>query len=500
MPVLLTRPPTTDDELWEVVRVLWGIQIPRLSICENHCSPFEAFSHAFFSRDPGYSVWYGSRGSGKSLQLALLALTKALVLDCDVTLLGGSMEQSVNVHRHIARLLSYPDAPVHAVVKNTATELVTTTGRSVRPLPASQKTVRGPHPAMSLLDEVDEMEEDIYNAAQGQPLSQIGASGPIKEYLVASSTWQHPQGLFSKILNDARKKDLPVFSWCYKENLQPHGWLDPDVIQRKKLTVPEEMFRVEFDLGEPSGGARAFASEKVEQYSVNFNTCRVNTALSDSEWVYEFPVSGARYCIGADWAKESDWTVIVVLRIDCFPRKVVCIRRMNRLPWPVMLNAFKDLKIQYEDAIACHDGTGIGNVVHDMLDLGHDVTKFVMAGRERVKMLTSYITAFESGHYLIPRNSPLYDQHLWCSTADIYSPGTWNSHLPDEVAAMALAHRALGHLPAPFDATTVTKDKTPRDRDKGFYDYSWFTQETSPVSLESSVEVRTSSADDWWSI
>ena len=33
--VLFDRPPATPDELWESVRILWGVQLPRTPICDN---------------------------------------------------------------------------------------------------------------------------------------------------------------------------------------------------------------------------------------------------------------------------------------------------------------------------------------------------------------------------------------------------------------------------------------------------------------------------------
>ena len=73
--LILGRPPQDDDELWEVVRLLWGISIPRTPICPHHQSPFDAFADAYFARSP-FSIWKASRGmGGKTNTLGLLALS-----------------------------------------------------------------------------------------------------------------------------------------------------------------------------------------------------------------------------------------------------------------------------------------------------------------------------------------------------------------------------------------------------------------------------------------
>ncbi len=77
----IAREPLTDDELWWLIKAFWGVELPRHRVCDGHVSPFEAVAHAYFGRDPGFAVWYASRGSGKSLALAVLGLTKSITLD-----------------------------------------------------------------------------------------------------------------------------------------------------------------------------------------------------------------------------------------------------------------------------------------------------------------------------------------------------------------------------------------------------------------------------------
>src|SRR4051812_36550231 len=93
----LQRPPRSDDELYQLVRSLWGLTIPRHKVCEEHNAPFEAFANAFFAREPQILI-HGSRGlAGKSVLMSTLGQTCAAVWGSDVNILGGSMSQSENV-------------------------------------------------------------------------------------------------------------------------------------------------------------------------------------------------------------------------------------------------------------------------------------------------------------------------------------------------------------------------------------------------------------------
>lgn len=462
----LARPPTNPDELWWLVKAMFNVALPRVAICveEGHVSPFDAFCEGYFGNDANWVLWYGSRGTGKSYMLALLALVKAAVLEIDVTLLGGSMAQSQNVQAHVEDLMKRPGAPRHVVSKQIQSELEMGGTHSITPLPASQKTVRGPHPHMTLLDEIDEMDKAVYDAAMGQAMRKENARGfMIDEMVVASSTWQNPIGTFQEVKDEAEKKGLPVRTWCWREVIKseenPTGWMDPDFIRRKKLSVPAEMFRVEYELGEPAGGSRAFDLEKLNKYFVAMEPIDENHHGDDDEWIFAEPDALGTYAAGADWAKEQDKTVFRVIRTDIKPWKVVYLRHWNRRPWPTMIEAFNDLCVKYQ-AVSAHDGTGLGNVVHDMID--ERTMKVLMVGKDRTVLLTEYITAVEQGEYLMPRNTPSFAAHKSTTVEEVFGHSNWKSHLSDDVAAAAICHRAATRMAPAAAAQGVPKTDTPK--------------------------------------
>ena len=744
MPAIrLSRPPKNDDELWLCIKALWGVELPRHRVCDGHVSPFEAVSHAYFSKDPNFAVWYASRGSGKSLALAVLGLTKTFVADADCTILGGSIWQSQNVREHMSKMLRWPNAPTYAVKRDITTMIETTTRKQIKPLPASQTSVRGPHPPLQLLDEIDEMDYTLYQAALGQAMEQLNTRGEIVgEYIVASSTWQNPVGCqvvntpittyrgivpiqdvqvgdlvptragwryvthvhdmgmqecvtvrfasgreltctpwhpvwvsgsgfvradalsagtpvlahvsapgiglvvidpalpaasvdagsrvldddgargsqivpviadgplipaelgragvvlldrdglevpridagtvrtspaagatgvpvvaemvdvdvlgqsavqllpdplvgrddalgiapvgldpvavlhdserprdaligievdgytfaedkvvhvshhgmvlptwdltvagepeyvangilvhntMTTVIDDARKKGLPVFTWCWRELIKspanPHGWMNQSFIDRKKRTVSAEMWRTEYDLNEPSGTSRAFDLNAIEQYFVDYPEPIFEEHLQggiDDTWVWEAPTVTGSYAAGADWAKEQDKTVLAVMRTDVMPRRLVALRRMNRQKYPVMTAAFSKWVKEYH-ATAQHDKTGVGNALNDFLD--DDAAKgFVMVGRARAQMFTNYISDFEHGGYSLPRVEAFYRGHRGATVADVFAPHKWDEHTPDDVVAMAMAHRAAGKAPIPGNGELVGVKNDPSFR------------------------------------
>jgi hypothetical protein len=497
--IVLRRSPKTDDELWWLFKALWGVEMPRVSVCPDHVSPFTAVANAYFGRAPGYAVWYASRGSGKSLALAVLGLTKTLVEDINCTILGGSMTQSQNVAMHMKDLLMFPRAPLYALKGGsiekgvTATQITMATGKWLKPIPASQTTVRGPHPPLSLLDEVDEMEWDIYEAAMGQAMEQMNTRGEIiQEYIVASSTWQNPLGTFTKVIDNARKRGLPVYSWCWRELLEPHGWMTQRFIDQKRQTVSAEMWRTEYELNEPSGDSRAFDLTKLEECFVDYGVPidYLENGEDDQTWVWSDPDPIGAYAVGADWAQEKDKTVIACIRVDVSPRRLVYLRRVNKQPYPKMMKSFDDVVRKY-NATGRHDKTGLGTVVNDFLDTAGDegVEGFNFSGkRKRSQMLLAYVTAVEQGLYLLPRGTSetkagqflaeFHRGHRGTTTGDVY--GTHKDtgstegkhHLPDDVAAMGLAHLAAESYVGAIETPDMKTDHAPRKATAGFAEVS----------------------------
>lgn len=454
---LISRPPQTNDELWEVVRVLWGVKIPRTPVCPNHSTPFDAFADAFFARSP-VSVWKASRGlGGKSRTLAYLTLTEAVLLGAEANILGGSGAQSLNIHDAMKEGWDSALAPTDIIKNETRYETYLHNGAKIKAIMASQRAVRGPHPQRLRLDEIDEMDVGILDSALGQPMSKNG----VDTQVVMSSTHQYPDKTMTEMLTRAGQRGWPVYEWCWKETSnEVDGWLSKKMIKRIQDTVTKRMWEVEYDLQEPSFGGRAFDTSMVDQMFSGYvaegepdndnpgmETYKHHSVDAGEQYEIEAPLAYGEYVTGADWAKEKDWTVIVTFRTDVSPWRLVAYSRTNRKPYPFMVNLMNK-RIEKYGGKAIHDATGLGNVVADYLDAR--VKGFIMSGRQRDDMLTEYIAAVERGDLVAPKIESAYSEHKYASNEDIYARGN-TYHLPDTVCAFALAWNMRNHK-----RTTIT--------------------------------------------
>jgi len=439
----LTRPPHGDDELYQVVQSFWGVTIPRGKYCPHHQPPFDAFATAFFAREPQV-LCLGSRGlSGKSQLMSVLGITMGVIWGTDVNIVGGSENQSQNVLEHIRRAWESPGAPRQMIKSDAVQKMVLTNNAIIRPLTASQKAVRGPHPPRLLLDEIDEMDYEIMESAKGQPMPQpnhVGAKIP--QQTMMASTLQYADGTMMKEMNRFREEGLPMYEWCYKDTMwAKDGWLDEEFVEQKKREVSKERWRVEYELGEPSIGNRAIDSEAVEKMFSLECPPAVKQDRDFEQFIYEEPRTDADYVIAADWAQAVDWTVITVWEVTSSPIRCVYYVRMHRRPYPTMVGWFNKLQKAY-NAQGIHDATGLGRVVSDMMD--SRVRNFVMAGRERDDMLSEFVSGVERGQITAPRIPSFYREVLYASVDDLYSRGK-EFHLPDSFCSAALAWKLVSH-------------------------------------------------------
>lgn len=449
--------PTTDAELKTYLLDTFGVRLPDQRCCHAHTTPFRAFADAYFAR-ASVTVWEASRGfGGKSFMLALLSLAEAHSLRARVNLLGGTGEQAKRVLEAMNEFWNYPAAPRHDLASAPAQrETRFRSGNWVRALMASTASARGPHPQRLRLDEVDEMTLEILDAAMGQTMSLAG----VPAQTVLSSTHHYADYTFTEVKKRAAAKGWPVYEWCFRESLEPHGWLAPAEVSRKKAEVTEAMWSAEYELQEPNPEGRAIVPEAVEaMFKRELGTFRGG----EGELVeLEPPVPGARYATGGDWARKKDHTVIWTFRTDVTPLRLVAFERMQRRPWPTMVGKF-DARMKRYPGSGAHDATGLGDVVSGYMT--SDAEGVILVGRARADVFTEYIAAIERGECEAPMVDAAYGAHKYCAVDDLYG----NGHPPDEFVAGALAYRAStrGRDPNPpgvMEATGPTGYRSPDTR------------------------------------
>lgn len=261
---LAGKAPRNKEHLALYCAFVLGVKIPAISACPNHSSPLDALWDAY-ADEVYFGIWHAMRGSGKTLILAILAyLESAFKHNCGTAILGGSLEQSQKAIAYSNQLWQRPGVPRHLLLGGVVA------GRGYRlkhgswvvALAASQKSVRGPHPQRLRLDEVDEMDSKIFDAALGQPM----ANYSIPDQVIASSTLHHPFGMMATLVDAREEKGAELYQWCVEEVRERSGgfWTDEE-IARKKKQLTQSMWDAEYLLKRPMVGQSVYDFDAVER-------------------------------------------------------------------------------------------------------------------------------------------------------------------------------------------------------------------------------------------
>lgn len=188
-------------------------------------------------------VIVAGRGIGKTLSLATVALWYAVILSITegrpmrVTILGGSLEQAKICFNYIMECInSSPFLQRQLAKEPTQKEIIFKDGSWIRPLPASEKSVRGHHPDLLIIDEAAQVEDKIIYAAlpmtAPSPYArQIFSTTPSEGFSWIEEKWEH-QGRY------------PYPEWKFF-NWNAESFLDPSQIKLLKGSLPEDRYRSE---------------------------------------------------------------------------------------------------------------------------------------------------------------------------------------------------------------------------------------------------------------
>lgn len=432
-PVLWAKP-TNKWQLKTWIEWLFGLKMAHKAVCPGHSSPLDALAASYFAISP-VVIWYASRGfGGKTTGLSVLSMLE-LMDGANVNVLGGSGRQSQRVNEAVSEAWNrkvewkgdYFRHPLRSIVLQEPTTYHTTSkhGNRIIALTASQASVRGPHPQRLRLDEVDEIDWPIYEAAMGQAMSSKGISAQT----TLSSTLQYSDGTFTKVLNLAAERGWPTYRWCWRESsVRNGGWLTDDEVRDKQKTVTRRMWRIEYDLEKPRPVDAILDTKRVEE------VFSLTNPIADEPGVYyeyEGPEADGKYITSADWARDEHYTVIVTVREDVFPMRLVAYERVQKLSYPALVKKF-DTRCERFPGRYIHDATGVGAVVEDLIKTP-GVTHYKVSSKEQ--SYGPYVLGVEKQDIEGPHYESLVAEHESVTNKDIYGSG----HPPDGFVAMALA-------------------------------------------------------------
>ncbi len=264
-----------EEELLDFVEAFFHdksgstLHIPRTQVCPGHTPPAQYLTDTFFERQPQAICW-ANRGGGKTLLGALVTwLDTVFKGRCNTKVLSGSLEQAKRLYEHLSgegdgwglvtddfrHLLRGEILAQRTVLNNLS---------NIQILTASSKSVRGPHPQKLKLDEVDEMDPRIYEAALSIPMTKRGIRASTHIY----STLHRSSGLMQQVIDEGAARGYRIYKWnvfdvmeqcvgrecavcelweeCQGRGQQADGYYRIEDIISKKRQVSENTWRSEY--------------------------------------------------------------------------------------------------------------------------------------------------------------------------------------------------------------------------------------------------------------
>jgi len=209
----------TDLDVTEFLAALQVAVVGTKHVCGNpdHVPQFRPVADVLTDKALYYVIWACRTGSKTFLFGGLNAWVKSCSkARYETKILGGSKDQSLLSYQAMKLFRDETDPANARLVRDIMMTRAEFTNQSMVSIStASMTAVRGPHPQALLLDEVDEITPEIYEAALSQPLSKYGHQAVLGMF----STNHNVQGQMDRALANAVEKGNNVYRYCIWECL-----------------------------------------------------------------------------------------------------------------------------------------------------------------------------------------------------------------------------------------------------------------------------------------
>lgn len=235
----------SKDGLWALIKDIFGIEIPSETCCADHCSPLDFVADAFFQEYKDI-VAVANRTGGKTLSFSILdTLNSYYWSGCETAGAGSIEAQAIRRYGYFKTWIQNIPLFASQVQSSIRSETMWKNGSKVEILVATMSGVNAPHPQKLLLDEVELMKWQILQEAFSMPKSK----GEIVGQTILTSTRKFAFGPMERLLSEAVKRGLKVFTWCILEVVKPYPHDDPALCARIDALFPEMPEKVKTKTG-----------------------------------------------------------------------------------------------------------------------------------------------------------------------------------------------------------------------------------------------------------
>jgi len=210
----------SDIEVYALIKFgLLGTIVGTKRNCkhDDHVAPVKFLSDVLLGRVHKFILWANRSGSKSFFAGLITWIRSSFISRLETTILGGSFEQSEKSYKAMQDFWNVTNFKKEYLLTDPMKARTSwKNGSLVEVLAASTKSARGPHPHTLLMDEIDEMDLEVYESALSQPQSKHG----IKASLGRLSTNHRLGGIMDQAVKLAGEKNTTVYKWCIWECLE----------------------------------------------------------------------------------------------------------------------------------------------------------------------------------------------------------------------------------------------------------------------------------------
>jgi hypothetical protein len=204
------------DDLYFYIENILGYSIPRYKFCPEHCAPWDFIQDMFFERVM-FSFAFGSRGSGKTLMLALLNHLDMMFKQGSVEVVHAAAhkDQALRGYNYFKNFFTDPVLAA-MVVTSIQSKTLLTNGSELEITAGTLKGLNGSHAQKVRIDEAELMPFMLLDEAFSISMSKKSKkSGKlIKAQDCVASTRKTASGTINRLLEEAEEKQMHIYNFC----------------------------------------------------------------------------------------------------------------------------------------------------------------------------------------------------------------------------------------------------------------------------------------------
>ena len=205
-----------EEELGDFVETYFGYQVPTQHVCPEHVAPMAFLADQFFERTRTV-LGFANRGGGKTILTAILNMLDALFKPgVEIASAGAIMEQADRGYEYLRGFFLKEPLFLEQLITTLRSETVFRNGSIVRIIAGTYHGLNSPHPNKFRCDEIELMPWVVLQEGLQMSIER----GGWKAQDTLTSTRKFQKGTMQRLLDEAGRKNIKIYSWCIMETVE----------------------------------------------------------------------------------------------------------------------------------------------------------------------------------------------------------------------------------------------------------------------------------------